>query len=94
MIKFINWKNKEERKKLREIINRGEESFEKYFHSVSDIIKDVKTQGDEALFHLTYKFDKFHINGKNCFFDKNDFKRAYNSLDNNIKDLYSTIYIL
>ncbi len=87
MIKLIDWSDISQRAELYKILHRGEESLEKYYKPVFDIIQQVKTLGDTALVNYTLQFDKFKLNEKNYFFDKNDFKNAYNSLDSNIKSI-------
>jgi histidinol dehydrogenase len=87
MINFIDWSDKSQRTNLYRILHRGEESFEKYYEDVYEIIKQVRNQGDKAVFRYTYKFDKFHINEKNFYFNRDDFEKAYKSLDSHIKTL-------
>ena len=52
-------------KKLEDIKNRGAVMEGDYLHIASDIISNVRKNGDKALFEYTKKFDNFDINKDN-----------------------------
>ena len=51
-------------KKLEEIKNRGAVMEGDYLHIASDIISNVRKNGDKALFEYTKKFDNFSAGRK------------------------------
>ncbi len=69
-----------------QLIKRGEVEFEEYYYKVNEIINFVKKEKDYALVDLTEKFDNFKLNEKNYYFDKGDFEKAYNEIDDNLKN--------
>jgi len=85
-MKIIDLRKKKEDSFFEKLIKRGELEFEEYFDNVNSIIQYVKEKKDEALIELTKKFDNFELNEKNYFFGKDDFLKAYNSIDENLKD--------
>lgn len=75
-------------KKLDEIKNRGALMEGDYLQVASDIISDVRKNGDKALFEYTKKFDKFDIDSKNIKVSSDEIKEAYK---NTSDDLVSAI---
>ncbi len=69
-----------------QLVKRGEVEFEEYYYKVNEIINFVKKEKDYALVDLTEKFDNFKLNEKNYYFDKSDFEKAYNEIDDNLKN--------
>lgn len=63
--------------KLKEIKNRGSILEGDYLKVVSDIIDNIRKNGDKALFEYTLKFDKFNINKDNIKVSKDEIKKAY-----------------
>ncbi len=68
------------------LVKRGEVEFEEYFNKVNEIISFVKKKKDSALIELTEKFDNFKLTEDNHYFDKGDFEKAYNEIDENLKN--------
>ncbi len=52
--------------------------------TVSDIIKNIKEKGDEALFAYSKKFDHIELDKDNLRFSKREIEEAYNRLDGQI----------
>ena len=68
-------------KKLEEIKNRGAVMESDYLHIASDIISNVRKNGDKALFEYTKKFDNFDINKDNIKVSRQEIEEAYNNTD-------------
>ncbi len=62
--------------KLKSIINRGFSCNEQEFKSVSDILKDVKENGDEAVIKYARKFDSRFINKDNIIVSEDEIDEA------------------
>ena len=56
---------------------RSPSSYEEYEKVVKDIIADVRSRGDEAVFELTKKFDKADINASNIKVSSAEIEEAY-----------------
>ncbi len=87
MIKIVKYSDPESTKFIQDIVSRGGINFERYFESVSEIIKNIKTHRDTALVNYSRQFDNFDLNSKNYFFTPEDFKEAYNSLSPHIRSI-------
>ena len=68
-------------KKLDEIKNRGAVMEGDYLQIASDIISNVRKNGDKALFEYTKKFDNFDINKDNIKVSRQEIEEAYNNTD-------------
>ena len=68
-------------KKLDDIKNRGAVMESDYLHTASDIISNVRKNGDKALFEYTKKFDNFDINKDNIKVSRQEIEEAYNNTD-------------
>lgn len=68
-------------KKLDDIKNRGAAMEGDYLHTASEIISNVRKNGDKALFEYTKKFDNFDINKDNIKVSRQEIEEAYNNTD-------------
>lgn len=66
---------------LEDLLKRSPNSYGEYENIVNDIISNVRSRGDEALFEYTYKFDKFELNASNIRVTEDEIKEAYNLVD-------------
>ena len=73
----------EENKKdlLNKLLKRSTQSYPEYEKTVADIIYNVRTKGDTALFEYTSKFDKYELNKDNIKVTRAEIDAAYNELD-------------
>lgn len=69
---------------LTNLLKRNPGQYTEYENTVRTIIDDVRSKGDEAVFALTKKFDKWDINEGNVKVTKEEIENAYASFD---KDL-------
>lgn len=92
--------NDESKNELKEVLaKRSTNGFTEIEGIVNDIIENVKTNGDKALFEYSLKFDKFELTKDNIKVTKEELEEAVNSLDpefvrilkdaaNNIRDFH------
>jgi len=66
---------------LKNLLKRSTTSYGDYEKIVADIIENVKTNGDAALFEHTKKFDKFDLNAENIGVSKEEIEEAYAQID-------------
>lgn len=75
----LNEENK--RDLLKNLLKRSTTSYPEYEKTVSEIINNVKDNGDKALFEYTLKFDKFSLNADNIRVTKQEIEAAYKEMD-------------
>ncbi len=66
---------------LENLLKRSPNSYGQYEQTVNEIIDQVRTKGDEALFAYTLKFDKCTITPENIKVTKEEIKEAYTKVD-------------
>ena len=73
---------------LESLLKRSPNSYGEYEKTVNDIIKDVKENGDDALFKYTKKFDGFDLNADNIKVTEDEITEAFDALDGNIISVF------
>ncbi len=66
---------------LKNLPKRSTGNYTEYEAVVADILDKVKDEGDEALFELTKKFDKYDLNEENILVTKEEIEEAYSLVD-------------
>jgi histidinol dehydrogenase len=93
MIKIVKSTDIDFREKLEATLHRGETQGEKVEIIVKSIIADVKTKGDSALLESISKFDGWSPkNGSDLMVSTDAMKKAYENLDEKLKDALHTAY--
>ena len=69
---------------LENLLKRSPNSYGEYESAVNDILSNVKTEGDKALFQYTKYFDKADINSSNVVVTQEEIDEAYNLVDKNL----------
>lgn len=69
------------------LLKRSPNQYDDYQDIVNDILKDVKTRQDEAVFEYTKKFDKADINASNIRVTKEEIEEAYSKFDKKLIDV-------
>ena len=69
---------------LENLLKRSPNSYGEYESAVNDILSNVKTDGDKALFQYTKDFDKADINSSNVVVTQEEIDEAYNLVDKNL----------
>ena len=66
---------------LNNLLKRSPNNYAEYETVVSDIINDVRKNGDSAIFTYTKKFDKWDINADNIKVTEKEIEEAYTAVD-------------
>ncbi|MCR5721942.1 MAG: histidinol dehydrogenase [Lachnospiraceae bacterium] len=66
---------------LNKLLKRSTQSYPEYEKTVAEIIDNIKTNGDKALFEYTLKFDKFELTKDNIRVTRDEIAAAYKELD-------------
>lgn len=66
---------------LKDLLKRSPSQYTQYEETVNQILNDVKTKGDAAVFELTNKFDKWNVNSENVKVSKEEIANAYKEVD-------------
>lgn len=66
---------------LEDLLKRSPNSYGKFEAAVNDILLNVRTNKDEALFKYTKDFDKADINASNIVVTKEEIEEAYTKVD-------------
>lgn len=66
---------------LNKLLKRSTQSYPEYEKTVAEIIENIRTNGDKALFEYTLKFDKFELNKDKIRVTRDEIDAAYNELD-------------
>lgn len=72
---------------LKNLLKRSTGNYTEYEAVVADILDKVKDEGDEALFELTKKFDKYDLNKDNILVTKEEIEEAYSLVDSEYIDV-------
>ncbi len=80
----------EETKKdiLTDLLKRSPSNYGKYEQTVSEIVEKVKTEGDEAVFAYTKKYDNFELTPENIRVTREEIEEAYGQIDGELADVY------
>ncbi|MCR5604519.1 MAG: histidinol dehydrogenase [Lachnospiraceae bacterium] len=63
------------------LLKRSPSQYSEYENTVREILDNVRSNGDRALFELTHKFDKFPLNADNIRVTEEEIDEACNSYD-------------
>ncbi len=66
---------------LDKLLKRSTQSYPEYEKTVAEIIENIRTNGDKALFEYTLKFDKFELTKDNIRVTRDEIDAAYKELD-------------
>lgn len=69
---------------LENLLKRSPNNYGKYEMAVAEILEQVKTKGDEALFAYTEKFDQVQISEETIRVTEEEIKEAYDSVDSGL----------
>lgn len=72
---------------LEDLLKRSPNSYGKFEAAVNDILLNVRTNKDEALFKYTKDFDKADINASNIVVTKEEIDEAYTKVDPALVDV-------
>lgn len=72
---------------LGNLLKRNPGSYTEYENTVSEIINNVRENGDKALFDYTLKFDKFAVNEKTIKVTRKEIEEAYKELSDDFVEV-------
>ena len=72
---------------LDKLLKRSPNSYDKYEASVKEILENVRTNKDKAVFDYTEKFDKAIINADNLLVTKEEIEEAYSEVSPELIDI-------
>ena len=72
---------------LKNLLKRSPNSYGKFESAVADILANVKSRGDDALFEYTRNFDKADINPSNIVVTQEEIDEAYSLVDDKLLDV-------
>lgn len=72
---------------LENLLKRSPNSYGKFEGAVADILANVKSRGDDALFEYTRNFDKADINPSNIVVTQEEIDEAYSLVDDKLLDV-------
>lgn len=72
---------------LENLLKRSPNSYGKFESAVADILANVKSRGDDALFEYTKNFDKADINPSNIVVTQEEIDEAYSLVDDKLLDV-------
>lgn len=73
---------------LKDLLKRSPSSYGSYEQTVSEIVNNVKENGDEAVFAYTEKFDHFALNKDNIRVTEEEIKEAYKEIPADLVEVY------
>ncbi|MCF0187625.1 MAG: histidinol dehydrogenase, partial [Bacteroidaceae bacterium] len=72
---------------LESLLQRSPHQYSEYENTVKEIIEEVRTRGDEAVFEYTLKFDKATITPDNLVVTKEEIEEAYKLVSPDLIDV-------
>lgn len=66
---------------LNDLLKRSPNNYTQYEQTVSEILSNVKENGDKALFAYTLKFDKYQLTPENIQVTREEIQEAYAQMD-------------
>ncbi|MCI1959540.1 MAG: histidinol dehydrogenase [Clostridia bacterium] len=84
MIPVISYKTEEGKKAVRKIFSRSQLEHGNVQEIVNGILKNVKENGDKAVFEYTKEFDKIDLNAETIKVTQKEIDYAYTQVDENL----------
>lgn len=86
-MRIIKLTNETKQNILEDLLKRSPNNYDKFTDAVNEIIENVKTNKDAALFEYTKKFDKADINATNVLVTKEEIEEAYEQMDDKLLEV-------
>ena len=80
-MKIVELTEDTKRNILKDLLKRSPNNYLQFEQIVADIVRDVKENGDKAVFAYTEKFDKFKLTADTIKVSQEEIKEAYNLLN-------------
>lgn len=91
MLRKIKYNSTEFAQSIKELTTYDSVSKPEVISTVAEIIANIKSNGNQALFDYTQKFDNYDANLENYKLDVSDLNRAYNDCDGKILQAFEVI---
>ena len=75
---------------MEDLLKRSPNNYSQYEATVNDIIENVRTNKDAAIFEYTKKFDKYDLSAENIKVTRQEIEEAYSLMDAKLIDVPST----
>ncbi|MCH5266762.1 MAG: histidinol dehydrogenase [Lachnospiraceae bacterium] len=86
-MRIVNLTQKERENILENLLHRSPNQYGEYEDTVQEILDDVKTKGDKALFNYTEKFDKVTITPESIRVTEEEIAEAYEQVDDKLIEI-------
>ena len=86
-MRIVKLTNESKSNILENLLKRSPNSYGKFESAVADILANVKSRGDDALFEYTRNFDKADINPSNIVVTQEEIDEAYSLVDDKLLDV-------
>lgn len=86
-MKIVKLTENERNNILENLLKRSPSQYEKYESTVKEILENIKTDKDKALFEYTKKFDKAEIDAANIKVTDEEIKEAYTKVDKKLVEI-------
>ena len=83
-MRIVELSNETKQSILNDLLKRSPNNYTQYEATVNDIIENVRTNRDKAVFDYTLKFDKFQLTPENIKVTKAEIEEAYTKLDESL----------
>jgi len=80
-MRIVELTNESKKSILNDLLKRSPNNYTQYESTVNEIIENVRTNRDKAVFDYTLKFDKFQLTTENIKVTKAEIEEAYTKLD-------------
>lgn len=87
-MRIINLTENTKKDLLKDLLKRSTASYHTYEQTVSEIIQQVKENGDQAVFAYTLKFDGFALTKDNMLVTEDEIKEAYEIISSDMVAVY------
>ncbi|VAW14497.1 hypothetical protein MNBD_ALPHA11-1729, partial [hydrothermal vent metagenome] len=84
MVFRLDENDSEFQQKFAGFLQKQQQTTAKVQQVVADILSEVKSEGDKALFELTKRFDNFDLTTKNLRISEQEIEHAYQLCDKEI----------
>lgn len=86
-MKIVELTNETKQSILDNLLKRSPNNYSQYEATVNEIIENVKTNKDKAIFEYTQKFDKYPLSAENIKVTRAEIDEAYTKLDPALLDV-------
>ena len=86
-MKIVELTNETKQSILDNLLKRSPNNYSQYEATVNEIIENVKTNKDKAIFEYTQKFDKYPLSAENIKVTRAEIDEAYTKLDPTLLDV-------